>query len=300
MTQSNATSLLQAITQAASNPQIDIEKMERLFAMHQKMVAGEAESAFNAAMARAQANIIPVATNAANDFTKSRYATLAIINAAITPIYAAEGLSISFDTADSPVAGCLRIIAHVSHSQGHTRQYHIDLPPDDTGSAGKVNKTKVQATGSTNSYARRYLVMMIFNVATRDDDDGVQGREQTEEHKPKKKAEGLPPYTDADFEADLPRFTKLIASGKKTADQVIATISSKVTPTDRQKKSLQAIKKTEPVAFQAVADKLIAADDLAGLLKIAEQISQVADEKERAELTAIVNDRKEEFAGVAE
>jgi hypothetical protein len=88
---SNATSLLQAITSAASNPQTDIEKMERLFAMHQKMVAQEAEAAFNGAMARAQANIVPVANNAANSQTNSRYAKLAAINKAITPIYTSEG-----------------------------------------------------------------------------------------------------------------------------------------------------------------------------------------------------------------
>ena len=91
---------------------------------------------------------------------------------AITPIYTAEGISISFDTADSPTVGLKRIIAIVSHSQGHSRHYHLDIPLDDAGAQGKVNKTAVQATGSSNSYARRYLVCMIFNVTTEDDNDG--------------------------------------------------------------------------------------------------------------------------------
>lgn len=170
--QAGATSLLAAITQVASNPQADIEKMERLFAMHQKMVAQEAEAAFNAAMARAQANIVPVVNNAENSQTNSRYAKLAAINKAITPIYTAEGLSISFGTGDAKTAGDIRIIAIVSHAQGHSRQYHIDLPLDNVGTKGTVNKTGVQATGSTNAYGRRYLVLMIFNVSTEDDNDG--------------------------------------------------------------------------------------------------------------------------------
>jgi hypothetical protein len=169
---SNATSLLQAITGAASNAQVDIEKMERLFAMHQQMVKTEAEAAFNAAMARAQANITPVANNAANTQTNSTYAKLAAINAAITPIYTAEGLSISFDTGKADSDGYTRTVAIVSHSAGHNRQYHLDLPLDDVGMKGVANKTKVHATGSTTSYARRYLVCMIFNVTTEDDDDG--------------------------------------------------------------------------------------------------------------------------------
>lgn len=168
-----ATSLLQAITQAASNPATDIEKMERLFKMHQAMVAQEAEAAFNVAMSRAQAHIVPVATNAANTQTNSRYAKLAAINKEITPIYTAEGLSISFDTGDVPNRPDLqRTIAIVSHAAGHSRQYHMDLPLDDSGAKGNVNKTKVHATASSNSYARRYLVCMIFNVTTEDDNDG--------------------------------------------------------------------------------------------------------------------------------
>ncbi len=169
---SKATSLLEAITNAASNPQTDIEKMERLFKMHQAMVAQEAEAAFNAAMSRAQAKIVPVATNAANLQTNSRYAKLAAINRAITPIYTAEGLSISFDTADCPKPEYMRTVAIVSHAQGHSRQYHLDLPPDDVGAKGNANKTMVHATGSTSSYSRRYLVCMIFNVTTEDDNDG--------------------------------------------------------------------------------------------------------------------------------
>lgn len=172
VTTGHATSLLQAITAAASNPQTDIEKMERLFKMHQAMVAQEAEASFNGAMARAQAKIVPVANNAANSQTNSRYAKLAAINKAITPIYTAEGLSISFDTGDSGRPDLQRTIATVSHAAGHSRSFHLDLPMDDVGAKGVVNKTKVHATASSNSYARRYLSCMIFNVTTEDDDDG--------------------------------------------------------------------------------------------------------------------------------
>lgn len=182
---SQATSLLQAITNAASNPQIDIEKMERLFAMHEKMVAHEAEAAFNAAMARAQTNMIPIITNAKNEHTASRYADLAAINEKLVPIYSAEGLSISFDTEtfnekDPVPPGMLRTVALVSHANGHSRRHHIDLFPDDAGAQGKVNKTRVQAAGSTNEYARRYLVRMIFNVSTKDDNGGNNKRPAVE------------------------------------------------------------------------------------------------------------------------
>lgn len=174
-----ATSLVQALAAAASDPRTDMDKMERLFAMHQSMLKQQAEADFNGAMARAQAKIQPIATDRENDHTHSRYATLRGINKVIAPIYSAEGLAVSFDTetkndADPIPEGEMRTVAYVSHSGGHTRRYHIDLPPDDVGSQGKVNKTKVQAKGSTNEYARRYLMRMIFNIATGDDVDGNQ------------------------------------------------------------------------------------------------------------------------------
>lgn len=171
--QSNATSLLVAITKAASDKDVDIDKMERLFKMHQDVVAKEAEAAWNAAMSRAQARVLPVAHNAENTQTKSRYAKLAAINKAVVPIYTEEGLSISFDS--DVVANGIRTIAKVSHSQGHTKEYHLDLPLDDKGPQGTVNKTGVHATKSTHSYAQRTLICMIFNVATEDDDGNKAG-----------------------------------------------------------------------------------------------------------------------------
>jgi hypothetical protein len=187
--------LLGAISRAASDPAMDMDKVERLFAMQQALQKQQAETAFNGALARAQSHIVPVAHNAKNDQTNSKYAKLAAINKAITPIYTAEGFSVSFDTADSPKDGYLRTVATLSHAEGHSRQYHLDMPPDEMGAKGTVNKTKVHATGSTSSYARRYLVCMIFNVTTEDDADG-NGR-----------AKGMPDGQLADFHEAIAQLT---------------------------------------------------------------------------------------------
>ena len=44
----------------------------------------------------------------------------------------------------------------------------------------------------------------------------------------------IPVYSDADFEKNLPAWRKLIESGKKTAGEVIFTVSSKATLTPEQ------------------------------------------------------------------
>lgn len=227
----NATSLLQAIERVASNPAMEIDKIERLFAMHQQLMAKEAEAAFNAAMARAQANIVPIVTNAYNEHTKSRYAKLAAINKAITPIYTAEGLSISFDSADSPIKDYMRIIAIVSHAQGHSRQYHLDMPPDDTGVKGTVNKTMVQATGSTNAYGRRYLVLMIFNVSTEDDIDGNSDKRK---NAPEPDAEGKKLLEACGSVAALQvAWKKLTVEQRKTLHGVVEDCQAKIEEADK-------------------------------------------------------------------
>lgn len=174
------TDLMQALATAAANPAMDVAKVKELFAMHKELQDREAAQAFADAMAKAQSNVLPVARDRHNVHTKANYATLAAVNDAITPVYTAEGLSVSFDTFD-PVRdvglpelekGWVRVVAIVSHSGGHSRKYHLDGPLDDAGVQGSKNKTGIQAAGSTVSYLRRYLVMMIFNVATADDNDG--------------------------------------------------------------------------------------------------------------------------------
>lgn len=203
--------LMQALAAAAADPRMDVEKVERLFAMHRELQAREAEAAFNDAMARAQAQIQPIAKDRKNDHTKSWYATLAAIVDEVTPVITAEGLAISFDTFDPerdkglpPLEkGWVRVLAIVSHKGGHARKYHLDGPLDDAGKDGTKNKTGIQAMGSTVSYLRRYLVCMIFNVATADDNDGNGGGDGGKRMDEKSLADHLAKMEEATSESDM-------------------------------------------------------------------------------------------------
>lgn len=53
-------------------------------------------------------------------------------------------------------------------------------------------------------------------------------------------------YPDEQFQKNLPAWKKLIESGKRTADEIISTISSKAEPTAEQTATLQAIKADDP------------------------------------------------------
>lgn len=170
---SETSSILAVIARAATDPNCDVEKMERLYAMHERMQDRQAAEAFASAMSIAQSEVKKAAKDRTNTQTKSDYATLESIDAAIRPVYTAHGFSLSFDTADSPLAGHVRIVCHVMHAGGHTRTYQYDNPMDDKGIQGSVNKTPTHARGSAVTYGRRYLTLLIFNLSTGyHDDDG--------------------------------------------------------------------------------------------------------------------------------
>lgn len=163
--------IIQVIERAALNPEIDVEKMERLLAMQERILDRDAKEAFNAAMAGAQAEMPAVVKDADNDQTKSKYARLEAINEAITPIVTKHGFATSFGEDTCPKEGHRRIICDVSHIRGHSRQYYGDVPVDDTGMKGTRNKTDTHAYGSTMTYGRRYVKLMVFDITLKDEDD---------------------------------------------------------------------------------------------------------------------------------
>lgn len=175
---SETAAILQIIERAASNPATDIEKMSRLFEMRNQVVAEQRQVAFNASMAAAQAEMPLVLKGARNDQTRSNYATLEAVCRTISPVWTKHGFALSFGTADCPIADHYRITCDVTHAEGYLRAYYADIPIDAAGIKGQVNKTATHAFGSTMSYGRRYLTLMIFNIATTDDNDGNRPRRE--------------------------------------------------------------------------------------------------------------------------
>lgn len=171
---SDSASLMQAVARAASDPSVDVEKMERLWVIYEKMSARQAETEFNAAMSRVQSAMRRIETDARNKQTNSDYATYGQLDRVLRPLYTAEGLSLSFDT-EAAAEGNVGMVCYVSHSAGHTRTYRATVPSDGKGAKGGDVMTKTHAFGSGASYGMRYLLKMIFNVALgvdQEDDDG--------------------------------------------------------------------------------------------------------------------------------
>ena len=164
---SDAAALMATITRAATDASVDAEKMERLWALYERMDSRRAEQAFAAAMKSCQEEMPRVHKNRQNTHQKNTYADLDAVIKTLTPVYTKHGFSLSFGNGEVEGAKC-RIICHVSHDGGHSRMYQADIPVDSQGA-----KNPTQGYGSTMSYGRRYLTLMIFNASTTDDDDAV-------------------------------------------------------------------------------------------------------------------------------
>lgn len=169
--------MLQVIGELARDSTVNVEKFKELLAIKREEEALAAEREFNVALAEAQAEMPRVTRDAKSD--KHKYVRLETVTKALDPLIAKHNFSLSFGMSDSPIDQHYRITAMLSHKDGHKREYFIDLPADTKGAKGGDNKTQVQGIGSTISYGRRYLTLMIFNVAvTNEDDDGQGGKSE--------------------------------------------------------------------------------------------------------------------------
>lgn len=168
---SETAAIFNIIERAARDPNVDIDKMQRLMDLREREMNRIAQQQFNEAMKAAQAEMPQVVRNATNDQTRSKYAKYETISEAIQPIIAKHGFSLSFNEGTTDKQNCIRILCDVMHEGGHTKQYHADIPLDAVGMKGNANKTATHAYGSTKSYGRRYLKMDIFDVAVKDEDD---------------------------------------------------------------------------------------------------------------------------------
>jgi hypothetical protein len=169
---SEAGALMSVIERMATMPDLDMDRVERLFQMHEKMLDRSAESLYNDAMARAQSEIQTVVVNRENSHTGSSYADISAIHKAAKPLWTQHGFSVSSGTFAASRDGYIGVRCEVMHSGGFKKQYQDEFPLDAAGAQGKVNKTTIQAMGSTMTYARRYMEIMIFDISVGEDNDG--------------------------------------------------------------------------------------------------------------------------------
>ncbi len=177
---SEAAALISLIERAAADPNIDIDRVERMYQMYERASARNAKAAYLAALAEMQPKL-PVIEKRGKiergkhkttgaDQKSTAYAHYEDVIEGINPHLHAHGFSLSFRITQ-PDAGRVMVTGVLGHREGHSEETSFALPIDDSG-----GKNNVQGWGSSVSYGKRYTAFALLNIVARnEDDDGKRG-----------------------------------------------------------------------------------------------------------------------------
>lgn len=180
----DAGSLMEVISRAARDPSVDVDKLERLMAMAERLEARNAKAAFLAALVKMKPELPVIDRKGRIEVRKktasgerdgeiqqsTAFAKWEDIDEKITPILERHGFVLTFRCGVAP-DGKVTVTGVLGHQAGHTEETTMSLPHDSTGS-----KNAVQAVGSTTSYGKRYTATLLLNIRTKgEDDDGRLG-----------------------------------------------------------------------------------------------------------------------------
>lgn len=171
--QEMASELLAFIRMAATDPSVEVTKLQALLDMQDRVLAKQAIADFHAAFARLPP--FHVKRNGLIDMGSKgsmKFATWQDMIGVIQPFLDTEGFRLSFDSVPNANGGGMIVTGKLLHVYGgHFMTASIPLALD-TG-AGRNN---LQAMGSTLSYGKRYTTEMLLNIVRDlDDDDGKSG-----------------------------------------------------------------------------------------------------------------------------
>jgi hypothetical protein len=155
---------------------VDADQLGKLVALHQDWEARRARVEYASAMQTCQSLMPSVLRTKQGE--NNKYAPLEEVHSVIKPVYLANGFSLSFGEGPPSAPGQCNVYCDVRHVGGHTERLSLEGALDTAGPKGGATKTAIQGKGSTVSYLRRYLTLMIFNITVENEDRDGMGQQQ--------------------------------------------------------------------------------------------------------------------------
>lgn len=240
----SASLLIRIIEMAVNKPDFDIEKVRGLLELKEQMDANEAKKAFVSDMAEFKRMNLSINKDHHVEFRTDKgitaydHATIGNVVGVIVPALAQFGFSHRW-IIERGEGGLIRVRCVITHRLGHSEETVLEAGLDQTG-----GKNNIQAMISTKTYLERHSLLAATGLATSDtpddyDEEEAKTREAAtlaaKEAKPKPTTkEELPAYAEADFAKNLPKWRALIESEKKSADDIVKSVSSKARLTQDQ------------------------------------------------------------------
>ena len=163
-------STLLAISKAAENPDVDVEKMQALLDMQERIMDKAAHAAYTAAIHAFQAEC-PQLPKTKEIRVKGRlqssYCPFEDMMRIVRPIMIKHGLTEQFDSEDGQ--GRVQVHCKLSHKDGHSEVSKFAAPFDQSG-----NKNSVQAVASSISYGKRYSLASALGLVFEEEDDDAE------------------------------------------------------------------------------------------------------------------------------
>lgn len=231
--------LLDLIEKAATDSNIDVEKLERLLDVQERWSAGQARQAYIEAMMAFQADpprLIKDQQGGGGRGGTFTYVSLGKVADAIKTAMAPHGLAFAWRPAHQD-GDHITVTCVVSHIGGHSEEASLTGAPDNTGS-----KNTVQAVGSTITYLQRYTLFALTGLVPEDaDDDGAGARDQP------------PPRREPGPKAN-PRTGEVVDEPQKPARDEITPRMLKLTAWAQNTHGLEPLQCLEILAIESWAD----------------------------------------------
>jgi hypothetical protein len=162
--------MVQVMQAVASGIKIDTDTIKAMQDIVRQEKDDAAKLAFATNFTLAQAGIGGVVKTRKNKQTDSMYAGLDDVIEMSKAVCSKHNFSVTFSEGSTEAKEHIRIIATVLHKDGHKELYHYDVPLGGKGIKGVVNMTAIHAKATSVSYGQRYLLCMIWNIPTKDND----------------------------------------------------------------------------------------------------------------------------------
>lgn len=170
-----------SLLERAIDKGIDVDSLEKLVALHERLQDREAAKAFVVALAEFQNECPPIPREKPVEFVSDRggkvrynYATFEVVAETVRPLLYKHGLAMSFPR--EVVDGVEYVVFLLQHRDGHSTRTLYPAPPGGTGLMSPAQKT---AGGNTT--AKRHAMINGLALATCDpDDDDIASPEDLE------------------------------------------------------------------------------------------------------------------------
>ena len=168
--------ILAVISQLAANPNVDPGVVDKWLAMYERLDARRRQQAYTEALTRIHARMPQIERHGVIPLREGKgikYAKLEDIDRTIREMLAEEGLAFSFGS-HSDDGKLFDITATLTHREGHSEKFNIQLPLDPGPQTGPLRRSPPQAVSATLSTARRQLIKMALNIVEKGEDvDGA-------------------------------------------------------------------------------------------------------------------------------